>query len=196
MNLLMRHNSRHADEIALKIKGSLKNFVKADAVRDDLTCIVVKILDSDVRREGPSDTLEIDARADQLPRLRAFVQARYENLPYFKQEEQQLYNLQLAVTEAATNIIKYAYKDKPLGKIRIELFADNEHVDIKLFDNGVPFDPSSVPQPVMEGFQESGRGVYMIKGLMDKVSYLRDTHNVNCLHMVKIIERRRKRAPE
>ena len=195
-HLLLKNNARHAEEITARIKAALKNFIKSDAMRDDLTCIVVKVLDSDVRREGSSDTLEIDARADQLPRLRAFLQVKCENIPYFKQEEQQLYNLQLAVTEAATNIVKYAYKDMPPGKIRIELSADHHQVEIKLFDSGVAFDPKTVREPSAEGFQESGRGVHMIKSFMDKVHYLRDAHNVNCMHMVKIIERRRTRIFE
>lgn len=198
LNLLVKHNHRHAPDIAEKIKQSLNTFVKTGGIRDDLTCIVVKVLDSDIRKDGSREMLVIDARPEQLSRLRAYVQVKCENLPFFKQEEQQLYNLQLAVTEAATNIVKYAYKDlKPgeVGQIRMELTADNFKVEIKLFDTGVPFDPSSVPEPVMEGLQESGRGVYLIKTMLDKVQYLRSDSGVNCLHMVKIIERRRKRSP-
>ena len=196
LNLVVKHSSRHADEIAARIQSSLNSFVKAGGIRDDLTCIVVKVLDSAVRREESGDVLEVDARADQISRLRAFVQVRCEGIPFFKQEEQQLSNLQLAVTEAATNIVKYAYKDMKPGRIRIQLSADHRKVEIKLFDTGCPFDPSTVPEPVMEGLQESGRGVYLIKAMMDKVSYLRDANGTNCLHMVKIIERRRKKPTE
>ncbi|MEI6231955.1 MAG: SpoIIE family protein phosphatase [Planctomycetota bacterium] len=196
LNLLVKHSSRHADEIAARIQSSLQSFVKAGGIRDDLTCIVVKVLDSAVCRAESGDVLEVDARADQLSRLRAFVQIKCEGIPFFKQEEQQLSNLQLAVTEAATNIVKYAYKDMPVGKVKMQLVADHRKVEIKLFDTGCAFDPSSVPEPVMEGLQESGRGVYLIKAMMDEVSYLRDANGVNCLRMVKNIERRRKRTLE
>ncbi len=196
LEVLVKHNHRHADDIAARIQSSLNRFVKAGGIRDDLTCIVVKILDSAVHREDSGTVLVIDARADQLSRLRAFVQMKCEGIPYFKQEEQQLYNLQLAITEAATNIVKYAYKGVIGGKIRMQLKADHHQVEIKLFDTGCAFDPSSVPEPVMEGLQESGRGVYLIKAVMDEVSYLRDESGVNCVHMVKRIERRRSRAQE
>jgi sigma-B regulation protein RsbU (phosphoserine phosphatase) len=195
-NLLVKHNHRHAPEIAARIQGSLNSFMKPGTNHDDLTCIVVKVLDSDIHREGSEDVLEIDAAAEQLPRLRAFIQAKCEAIPYFKQEEQQLYNLQMAVTEAATNIVKYAYQGSVRGKIRIQLQADHRKVDIKLFDSGCAFEPSTVPKPVMEGLQESGRGVHLIKTMLDQVFYLRDPAGMNCLHMVKIIERRRQRSTE
>jgi len=138
--------------------------------------------------------LEVDARADQLSRLRAFVQIKCEGIPFFKQEEHQLSNIQLAVTEAATNIVKYAYKDMPPGKIRMQLHADHLRVDIKLFDTGCAFDASTVPDAIVEGLQESGRGTYLINATMDEVNYSRDENGVNCLHLIKNIERRRKRT--
>jgi sigma-B regulation protein RsbU (phosphoserine phosphatase) len=196
LHLLVKHNSRHADEIAARIQGAVNHFIKSDGIRDDLTCVVVKVLDSAVTREAKGDVLEIEARPDQISRLRSFIQVKCEGIPFFRQEEQQLYNLQLAVTEAATNIVKYAYKGTLPGKIRMELVADHHRVVIKLFDTGCAFDPSSVPEPVMEGLQESGRGVYLIKAMMDQVSYLREASGVNCLQMVKIIDRRRMRSFE
>jgi anti-sigma regulatory factor (Ser/Thr protein kinase) len=56
---------------------------------------------------------------------------------------------------------------------------------LRLHHLGGPFDPAAVPQPVFNGSQENGFGVYMISRLTDEARYLRDERGRNCVLLVK-----------
>jgi len=86
-------------------------------------------------------------------------------------DAQALHQLELAVQEAATNIIRHAYRGQPDQPIQLILEADPEQICVGLHYQGPPFDPTSVPPPVFDGSRQGGFGVYLIGQLVDEVSY-------------------------
>ncbi len=94
------------------------------------------------------------------------------------------YHLNLVLTEAITNAICHANENDPNKQIRIQISATDETLNVKVFDEGDGFDLAELMTTDMHDTDECGRGIHIIRRLMDQVNYRRsDKHNV--LEMVK-----------
>lgn len=84
-------------------------------------------------------------------------------------------DIQLAVDEAYTNIIKHAYKNDSSQEVIINLEFDNEKMIVTLTDHGTGFDVEKYRRPNLkkqiEKKKRGGMGVYLMRKLMDDVSY-------------------------
>ncbi|MCD4685513.1 MAG: ATP-binding protein, partial [Anaerolineae bacterium] len=84
-----------------------------------------------------------------------------------------LFDLELAVEEAATNIINHAYPDDQPGEIVIRADELDQLVQITLMDWGVPLDPADVKpfdiNAPVETRIKGGMGLHFIHKLMDAV---------------------------
>jgi anti-sigma regulatory factor (Ser/Thr protein kinase) len=101
-----------------------------------------------------------------------------------------VFEVQTAVDEACTNIMKYAYSaEGGIITILCELQENDFVVTIK--DKGKPFDPSSVPPPDLDTDLDKrkigGLGIYLMRKLMDDVSYSFDAQKGNTLVMRKML---------
>ncbi len=89
-------------------------------------------------------------------------------------DARKIFEVQLAVDEACTNIIKYGYTDET-GTIDIICCTRNGELVVVIKDEGKPFDPTSVQPPdlnaSLEERQMGGLGVHLIKSMMDEVRY-------------------------
>lgn len=85
------------------------------------------------------------------------------------------YNVQLAAHEVCTNIVNHAYAEKGAGEGRIDvllaLHPGPLRLEIELRDSGRSFDPEVVPEPSMHEAQIHGYGLFLIRNLMDTVTY-------------------------
>jgi serine/threonine-protein kinase RsbW len=83
------------------------------------------------------------------------------------------YNVQLAVHETCTNIIGHAYGEQAAGRIRIEITLQHapRRLIVDLHDTGRTFDLDAVPEPSLDDVQVHGYGLFLIRELMDEVSY-------------------------
>ena len=103
--------------------------------------------------------------------------------------DKEIYSIQLAADEASTNIIEHAYAGVEDGKIEIDCNIFDGGLKIVMRDQGKPFDPSSVPEPnVKADLSErkiGGLGMYLMRKLMDEVSYESSAERGNVLTMVK-----------
>lgn len=97
------------------------------------------------------------------------------------------YGLELAVNEALTNIMSYAYRDDAQHDIVVELHAQPDRIRIEFEDDGVPFNPLELPieEPPasLEKSRPTGRGIPLMRSFMDELHYLR-RDNRNVLTMV------------
>jgi serine/threonine-protein kinase RsbW len=86
-----------------------------------------------------------------------------------------IYDVELAVDEACTNIIDHSYGGEGLGEIECECFSISEGLKIIIHDSGCFFDPDAVPPPnvnlPMSKRSEGGLGLYFMRRLMDEVSF-------------------------
>lgn len=83
--------------------------------------------------------------------------------------------INLALEEAFTNLVKYAYKDENPHSIEIQFERKTDRVVITLIDDSPPYDPTEKEDPDVSLSAEErpigGLGIYLIKKLMDEVEY-------------------------
>ena len=131
-------------------------------------------------------TRKFSGRLDNLEKICVFVTraARQAGL-----DERQVYAVQLAVDEAATNIIEHGYRGSGKGDLVISCEAQEDGLQVTLHDHAPPFVPDEVPDPVtdvpLDELKSRGLGVSLMRKMMDEVHYHFDPDHGNTLTMVK-----------
>lgn len=99
------------------------------------------------------------------------------------------YALQLAVDEACTNVIEYAYQGRRGEPVTVECHDDDGRCVVVIRDRGRPFDPAHVPPPDIKApvrrRRVGGLGIYLMRQLMDEVRFSFDPQRGNELTLVK-----------
>ena len=94
----------------------------------------------------------------------------------------------MAVEEAVTNIIDYAYSNGTEGSIDITIEADENRIRFIITDSGAEFDPTGVSKAdttlSVDDRPIGGLGVFLVRNLMDSINYERNDGK-NVLRMVK-----------
>ncbi|HNQ51044.1 MAG TPA: SpoIIE family protein phosphatase [Candidatus Omnitrophota bacterium] len=130
------------------------------------------------------ERLVLPAKLENLETMFAFIREGAARQGFVKEH---IDKIQLACEEALVNVINYAYPGGT-GDLEITYLNSNSYLEITVIDSGVPFDPLSLPEPdihkPIEERQIGGLGVFMMKKIMDDVSYKRDNDR-NILTLVK-----------
>jgi serine/threonine-protein kinase RsbW len=99
--------------------------------------------------------------------------------------EEQVYRLNLALVEGFTNAVRHAHAGRPCETaIDVEVALDHRQVEIRIWDTGAPFNPETVEEPKPGTLRIGGYGWFLLRRLMDQVTYNRSGDR-NCLLMVK-----------
>jgi len=103
--------------------------------------------------------------------------------------DKDVYNIQLATDEAASNIIEHAYEGVSDGVLDLSCGMEAEAIRIILIDYGEPFDPSAIPMPDLKADLSDrkigGLGIFLMRKLMDEVQYEPREDKSNVLTMIK-----------
>jgi serine/threonine-protein kinase RsbW len=130
-------------------------------------------------------SLQIAAEVQDLAAIRQFVEEQAHALNL---EQAAVYDLVLAVTEMATNIIVHGYRAKR-GVIELEMRQADDSIEVRLRDQAPPFDPTRVPAPditlPLHKRPFGGMGIHLTKQLMDDMIYRVMPHGGNELTLVK-----------
>lgn len=169
--------------ILAAVRDAVTAFAGSRAPSDDLTCVVVQLVPQEVPIARAN--LEIQSSLGELRRARAFIEAFCTESSRQLLLGEALTSLVLAVHEAATNIVKHAYRGREDQRIDIAAEAFRDRVAVRLRHLGVPFEPSAVPPPSFDGSSESGFGVFMISRSADAVRYYRDDLGRSCIYLEK-----------
>jgi anti-sigma regulatory factor (Ser/Thr protein kinase) len=98
--------------------------------------------------------------------------------------------LNLAIEEATTNVIMYAYPEGTEGKVELGASRQGDNLIFTLADWGKPFDPTTAPKADISASLEDrpigGLGIHLVRTIMDGVSYKR-AEGKNVLTMIKHI---------
>ncbi len=89
----------------------------------------------------------------------------------------------IAATEAANNAIIHGNKSNPAKNITLSFKISSKEVTLKISDEGEGFEIKKLRDPLAPEnvFAENGRGILIIKALVDKVFYEFDK---NCTSIV------------
>ena len=113
------------------------------------------------------------AYLESLSDFRKFIKEHCANLTGVNDEI--LYDVQLAVDEACTNIITHGYQHLNPGSIILDLEIDSNKLTVSLTDFGHSFEPSNAPIPdihaPLEERELGGYGLFLIQQTMDEMEY-------------------------
>jgi len=136
--------------------------------------------------------LRVDAAHASLTTISHFVHSIAHRLDL---SDRAAFELELAVEEAATNIIEHAYQGDPSGVIVVRATAADGFVTVALTDWGIPLNPADVKPfditaPIETRIQ-GGMGLHFIHSLTDRVErdIAPEAGQPNQLRLIKRIER-------
>jgi serine/threonine-protein kinase RsbW len=87
-------------------------------------------------------------------------------------------NLLSAVGEAYNNIVLHGYAGRTPGPIQMKIRSLAQCVMIEIRDTGFSFDPAQAPAPDLSSLPESGVGIFLMRSMVDELSYVAGSPNV------------------
>lgn len=117
--------------------------------------------------------ISLAAQLDSLPVFRKFISDSCSRQAFTDFDT--IYDIQLAVEEACTNIIGHGYADMDPGSIILAIEFNSDRIVVTVTDFGQPFEPVETPAPdieaILQGGEIGGFGLFIIHETMDKVLY-------------------------
>ncbi len=130
------------------------------------------------------EEIQVPAHIDYLGELRNFVTKAGRKHGF---SDTVINAFKLSIDEAATNIIKHAYRDWD-GNIKMRVIIKKNSMTVVLIDQGKFFDPSTVKDPDLQRYVDIGKkgglGIFIIRKLIDEIDY-RHTEEGNELRLTK-----------
>jgi len=124
-----------------------------------------------VQKASMNISRKLPSRFDVIPDFILFV------IKALKKEyavnEQALFDIKLALEESLTNAIKHGNKLKPGLPVDVSVNTRTNQLIITVKDQGKGFNFKNVPDPTEKDrlTRTSGRGVFLIKKIMDEVRF-------------------------
>ena len=130
--------------------------------------------------------VQFAAKFEYLDEIREFVGTIARKSGF---SDKDVYNIQLATDEAASNIIEHAYENISDGVLELSCGVRDDLMTIVLIDHGESFDPSEIPLPDLKADLSDrkigGLGIFLMRKLMDEVHYEVKPDRGNILTMTK-----------
>lgn len=164
--------------------AAVQSFVGDAEQSDDLTMLAIRYLplaEQPVEEAKPIK-YSIVMRNDiqQIPTLAEWVEGLH--IPAALNM-----TINLALEEAVTNVMLYAYPDGK-GTVLIEAEKDDDEIRFVISDSGIPFDPTETPEADITLSAEEraigGLGIHLVRQIMDHIAYNRKNKK-NILTLVK-----------
>ncbi len=100
--------------------------------------------------------------------------------------------LELALAEGFTNAVRHAHRDRPTDTpIRIDLSLGATEIELRIWDQGDPFDLMAKLQTLPAQIAldaEGGRGLRLLATITDELDYQRVGNTGNCLILRKTVK--------
>lgn len=117
--------------------------------------------------DRPLFSLALPSDSRMLSVARTFVEAVCQA---HQLDRTAVHALVLATGEAFTNVVRHAHRHLPSAELQILMRLEPEGVSLVFLDQGEPFDIGKVPHLDPGELRIGGRGVYLMRTLMDEVS--------------------------
>ena len=156
-----------------KVSKDVADFVGNAEQSDDLTLLAVQYTPQDTPLIL-SEKLTLTNKVSEISKLNAFVKSATTAI---HMENDMANKTRLAVEEAVTNCIEYAYPAGVIGDVTVVIEADDSKIRFIITDSGVDFDPTKVSKAdttlSVDERPIGGLGVFLVRGLMDSINYER-----------------------
>ena len=180
------HQRRSAQGHLEAVKKAVAGFVGEAEQSDDLTMLFVHYLNQ-THSEMKERSIELLNDVRQIPRMAEFVEAVVAEK---KIDNDVAMGIHLAIEEAVTNVMMYAYPEGTEGSVELKAVMTSDRLSFILSDRGKPFDPTAAPDPDVTASAEDrpigGLGIHLVRRIMDSVQYERKDGK-NYLTMTKNI---------
>ncbi len=91
----------------------------------------------------------------------------------------------LATNEATSNVIRHAHRNRPGAFLQVQCCLYPDRIEVCLFDEGDPFDLACVPHFDPGEIRVGGRGIFLMRSVMDELTCQPRPERGNTLRMVK-----------
>jgi serine/threonine-protein kinase RsbW len=83
------------------------------------------------------------------------------------------FNFRVSLAEALANAMVYGNGGDPCKRVRVEVTVDGRRIEARISDQGPGFDPGCIPDPRAPEHlnRPCGRGIFLMRELMDEVHY-------------------------
>lgn len=111
----------------------------------------------------------IKSERDEIKRVEEILKRINQSLHF---PEDKFINLLIAVSEALVNAIVHGNHLDTLKKVFLNISYNDNFITVRVQDEGGGFDASQIPDPTLDEnlLREHGRGLFIIKSLVDKCS--------------------------
>ncbi len=179
------HGRKGAYEHLRCMEKKVSAFVAEAPQSDDLTMLFIHYLGKDPDIYGRHLFMHNNIR--QVSRIQDWLEAISPELGI---DEMLIPGINLALEEAVTNVINYAYPKGTYGSIELDASLEGNELKFILSDSGKEFDPTLRPEADINAGVEDrpigGLGIHLVRQIMDSVSYERK-EGMNILTMTKNI---------
>lgn len=98
-----------------------------------------------------------------------------------------VHDIELAVTEACTNVLKHT--DGTDGDYRVAVEVDDSRCRIRVIDAGEGFEHErAIRQEAATSSSESGRGIQLMRALVDRVRFVSKPRDGTVVHLEKELD--------
>ncbi len=173
LRVLNKNINKDAKNLINGVKKDIDNFSYNTIQFDDITMLCFEL---------------VDKKANNHIKLREIFKADVKEInrvyDYFTDEIANIVGLDkvkkyyVVVDELFSNIVKYGFKDKNVDNfiiIDLDIDIDKRNIKLTFKDNGIKFNPLDKEDPNVKlsakDRQEGGLGIFIVKQMMDKVSY-------------------------
>ena len=135
-----------------------------------------------------TETLAIPSSPDQLSLVDEWTERIARDMGF---DESDVSDLAICATEAVNNAIIHAHHQDEHKTIVIHFEPRPDGLQVRVLDEGEGFDPKGLSDPTLPEniLKEQGRGIHVIRHLMDKLDILSGENGTEVV-MLKLKEKR------
>ena len=122
----------------------------------------------DKSRQTETITLAVPSHPKYLYVIRSAVYPVVLDAGFSRKEARRIV---LALDEACSNIIKYAYEGDPAQRIDVSITVDRDRLHVQLTDTGRKADVSAITPRRLDDIRPGGLGTHFISSVFDSVVY-------------------------
>lgn len=186
--LMLTARSRNEDRIEGLITGADAYITKPFDTEELVKLVKEAIEEANHRREnmGMVETISFDMKSEFrfLEEINGLMSRLFQDSDLSSEE---IWEMKLALHELGVNAIEHGNQKDQDKLVRITYTIFKDRLEITVEDEGEGFDPETLPDPT-EGdalVRDRGRGVYLVKRMMDGVEYL---GRGNAVRLTKLLQ--------
>ena len=187
VGLLQNQEMQSPRAITENVLGDIRKYTTGAIQNDDITILCCRL--NELPEDANYQQVVLKNRIEEIARMSEFLERISEE---FNLSMENAFNINLAIEEAVTNIIMYAYPKDEEHEFTLMVRHIDDRLIFKLIDAGKEFDPTVQPEAdvtlSLEDRPIGGLGIFLIRKVMDTVKYRR-VDDKNVFTMVKIIDK-------